>query len=215
MKQTNPETKIYIRKGPGGEVEVRYVDGERVFLKKIKAGSKALLRSLKSGWYKAKLHFGNAVTEVRPLKQNPAPEYFRVSTRRVYEVSEDSAQRKKPRATYTKRSTALKHVNPFRVSTRRVYKVTKESRQREKPRATYTERSTALKHVNVKRKRKNPNEDETLIYGRLMRIEAQKTQPHRCDAACRRARHQYFHDFKKGSEIWGLPDGSLVVRKVK
>jgi len=174
MKQRNPETKIYIKKGPGGEIEVRYVDGERVFLKKIKAGSKALLRSLKSGWYKAKLHFGNAVTEVRPLKQNP----YRVSTRRVYEASGKSAQR-------------------------------------EKPRPTYKERSTALKHVNVKRKRKNPNEDETLIYGRLMRIEAQKTQPHRCDAACRRARHQYFHDFKKGSEIWGLPDGSLVVRKVK
>ena len=53
--------------------------------------------------------------------------------------------------------------NPYRVSTRRVYKVTKESAQRKKPRITHTKRSTAFKHVNVKRKRKNPKEDETLI----------------------------------------------------
>lgn len=52
--------------------------------------------------------------------------------------------------------------------------------------------------------RKNPpRKGRTLIYGRVLRIEAQKTQGHRCDAGCKRANHRYYHDFKKGPKLYG------------
>jgi len=56
------------------------------------------------------------------------------------------------------------------------------------------------------------NPRRVLVYGNLIRIEAQKTQPHRCDPGCKRVKHCYFHDFKPGAKIYGLPDGSLLIK---
>lgn len=60
--------------------------------------------------------------------------------------------------------------------------------------------------------RTNPPKGAVKIYGRLLRIEAQKTQRHICDAACKKANHCYFHDFKSGACVYGMPDGTLVIR---
>lgn len=47
------------------------------------------------------------------------------------------------------------------------------------------------------------------IYGRVLRIEAQKVGPHHCDAECKRCKHKYFHDFKVGPEMIGLTPGQV------
>lgn len=72
--------------------------------------------------------------------------------------------------------------------------------------------------VNPRRKRRvirrncNPP-GATVVYHRLLRIEARKGPGHRCDAGCKRANHSYFHDFGPGAVVYGLPDGSLVIRQ--
>lgn len=63
-----------------------------------------------------------------------------------------------------------------------------------------------------RKKRKNPSPGgKVRIYGKLLRIEAKKTGKHRCDAACRKAGHNYYHDFGPGAVIYGNPDGSLRI----
>lgn len=63
-----------------------------------------------------------------------------------------------------------------------------------------------------RRRRAKSNPGRVVIYGRLLRIEAQKTQPHVCDAGCKRVGHRYFHDFKPGAVIYGLQNGDLLIQ---
>lgn len=64
---------------------------------------------------------------------------------------------------------------------------------------------------NPSRKRKNPI-GNVVIYGKVLRIEAQKTQPHKCDDECKKFKHRYYHDFKIGPVMYGLPDGTLLIK---
>src|SRR5262249_1209664 len=68
--------------------------------------------------------------------------------------------------------------------------------------------SNARKRISAKRNPGSP----VLIYGRVTRIEATKTQPHICDAECKAHGHRYFHDFKTSPKMWGMPDGSLRIK---
>ena len=63
-----------------------------------------------------------------------------------------------------------------------------------------------------KRIKRNPPKRAVEIYGRLLRLEAQKGPGHVCDAACKNAGHCYFHDFSKHARVFGLPDGSLLIK---
>ena len=50
------------------------------------------------------------------------------------------------------------------------------------------------------------------VYDRIMEVVARKGPGHKCDAACLRANHTYVHKFKEKAGIYGLPDGSLLVK---
>ena len=64
----------------------------------------------------------------------------------------------------------------------------------------------------MKRHGKSNPAKPVLIYGNVQRIEAQKTQNHICDAECKAHNHRYFHDFKVKPKMYGLPDGSLLIK---
>ncbi len=55
------------------------------------------------------------------------------------------------------------------------------------------------------------NPKRVLIYARVNRIIATKTQKHICDAECKRHGHRYFHDFTSRPKMYGLPNGDLLI----
>lgn len=77
--------------------------------------------------------------------------------------------------------------------------------------------ATHMFSFNPRRKRnpcgmqKNPVVS-TVIYGRVLAIEAQKTQKHVCDDECKSYQHRYRHDFKPGAVMYGLSDGSILIK---
>lgn len=53
----------------------------------------------------------------------------------------------------------------------------------------------------------------TKIYQKVLKIYASKAgMKHHCDEACKRAGHRYVHSFKKSACIYGLADGSILIR---
>ena len=68
--------------------------------------------------------------------------------------------------------------------------------------------------LRVLQRKRNPGQ-ATKIYGKVLRIEAQKTGKHHCDAECKRCGHRYYHDFRVKASMYGLPDGSILIKKVE
>jgi len=63
-----------------------------------------------------------------------------------------------------------------------------------------------------KRVTSSPNPKRVLIYGSVKRIEAIKTQSHICDSDCKKHGHRYYHNFSSNPKMYGLPDGSLLIK---
>jgi len=60
------------------------------------------------------------------------------------------------------------------------------------------------------------NPRPTKIYHDIIEIKASKAgMVHKCDELCRRAGHRYVHEFKPGSAVYGLADGSILIKPRK
>lgn len=90
--------------------------------------------------------------------------------------------------------------------------ISDELAKKRNPKVMLSKKHSAACPVRPRAKR---NPGQTMIYGSLLRIEAQKTQPHRCDAECKAVNHRYFHDFKSRPAIYGSPDGKTLTIKLK
>lgn len=66
--------------------------------------------------------------------------------------------------------------------------------------------------VELERHAKSNPDKPVLIYGNVRRIEAIKSQDHICDEECKACGHRYFHDFTTKPKMYGLPDGSLLIK---
>lgn len=73
--------------------------------------------------------------------------------------------------------------------------------------SSHKKRSAAI--ASKKPAKRNPG--NTLIYGRVVRIIAIKTQPHVCDAGCKKNGHRYFHDFETPVKMYGTPDHKRLI----
>mgnify|MGYP001570164538 CR=1 FL=1 len=56
------------------------------------------------------------------------------------------------------------------------------------------------------------NSNGVLIYGEVQTIYAKKTQNHRCDDDCKAHGHKYYHKFTSKPKMYGLPDGTLLIK---
>jgi hypothetical protein len=68
------------------------------------------------------------------------------------------------------------------------------------------------KPIGKGKKAKSNPDKPVLIYGNVRRIEAVKSQDHICDAECKSVGHRYFHNFTSKPKMYGLPDGSLLIK---
>lgn len=79
----------------------------------------------------------------------------------------------------------------------------------------YTQtRKTAVMKVLARPKGRLPNPHDAIkIYGRCLRIEAVKMRKHLYGGKPSVASQKYYHDFTtKNAIIYGLPDGSLLIK---
>jgi len=72
-----------------------------------------------------------------------------------------------------------------------------------------------LKPKRIRTASSNPGKGAVKIYDRAIRIEAAKDRPHTYGGKQTRSGQKYFHDFETKAEIWGLPDGSLLIKPKK
>lgn len=78
-------------------------------------------------------------------------------------------------------------------------------------------RETQQKRYAKRRKYTGAGQHKTnppakLIYGRILEIRAEKTQPHQCDAECTSHGHRYVHTFEsRNAKIYGLANGDILI----
>jgi hypothetical protein len=68
-------------------------------------------------------------------------------------------------------------------------------------------RPSHCRHVKA-----NPKQLGVLIYEHVDCIYATKGPDHICDAECAKNGHRYFHEFKTRPKMYGLKDGSILIR---
>jgi hypothetical protein len=73
-------------------------------------------------------------------------------------------------------------------------------------------RQRAKPAMNARPTRQRNPKGATLIYGQVDCIYATKKQNHICDDECKKNGHRYFHEFSSKPKMYGLPDGTLLIK---
>lgn len=106
---------------------------------------------------------------------------------------------------------ALEFKNPPRTTSKRA-DIVEWRKSQKKFRKTYHSSRQGRKTYQVSPQGK-ANPAPVKIYGRCLRIEAIKTVSHTYGGKTTKAGQHYFHDFTdKNAVIYGLPDGSLLIK---
>jgi len=66
--------------------------------------------------------------------------------------------------------------------------------------------------MNARPHKAKQNPKGVLIYGQVETIYAKKTQNHICDDSCKAHGHKYYHTFSSKPKMYGLPDGTLLIK---
>lgn len=153
---------------------------------------------------KAKVIFAAHMQAARTRKLTTYEREQLAQARQVLRHSRKPAMNPKPRQTIT-----AKHADVFIHNK----KLTRKKARKMLERHEYTseEQRRFLGARASGYLRRNPDEP-VLIYGSVSRIYATKTQKHICDDECKRNGHRYFHDFTSKPKMYGLPDGSLLIK---
>jgi DNA replicative helicase MCM subunit Mcm2 (Cdc46/Mcm family) len=88
-------------------------------------------------------------------------------------------------------------------------KILARRREKEIPSSFIYEKNKRFYVLKPKRIKSNPVKKVVRIYGRVLRVEAQKLGKHvHCDAECKKCNHKYVHDFRsKTAKMIGLSPG--------
>lgn len=151
------------------------------------------------------------IRSVTGKKENP----FRLGQRRVYPVKGKRKPRyrgamESRRKTYTTKRLAVMASNPKRTCPKCGSNWVGKSPYGDIRCLNCGTVIAPGKGLLPKPKKPNPSR-RTIIYGRVIRIDAQKTQKHICDTACKRYGHKYTHGFKSGAKMYGLPNGDILI----
>jgi hypothetical protein len=67
-------------------------------------------------------------------------------------------------------------------------------------------------HLIESETKSSKNPPRVKVYENIREIVATKGRGHKCDAACRKARHTYIHKFNGSASVYGNPDGTLTIQ---
>jgi hypothetical protein len=173
-----------------------YGPTERIHIKAMEAPTEKELQKLIEIWHISRVHSNSRYERMLYTSKWFAKEFPEHSSTWAYKTLE--------------RQLAGTLRNPL---TRKEYSnVMAEARVHERiPKEFYQGEASGMRDI-AKQYRGNPP-GRVKIYQTCIELKASKAgMPHECDEACKRSGHNYKHSFKKNACVFGLPNGSILIK---
>lgn len=149
----------------------------------------------------ARSDFSRLMQVARKRTLSPAEKERLMQARQALRMAKRSVMRNKAKVLSRKKAAEMLSLHEYVSPRQRRFLAARASGAPVRKNAPKRRRTTA---------RRNPQGTE--IYAHVLDITAQRVGPHRCGAACRKVHHVYRHVFKSKPPIFGLPDGSLLIK---